>query len=148
MLPAQRSHCGTHRRSGRQTVIDEYHGVALHKRRSVIATINVLASFQFLFFPSRNSIDHFFRQAEAADYVVVQYANVAGRDGTHRQLFLTGNAELANDEDVEGRIERSRHLERHRHATTGQREHKDIGSIGVMLQPAGQCCTRLASIHE
>ena len=83
---------------------------------------------------SDDPVDRFVGQPEISDHVIVQDANAAGRDRSHRELLLTGNTKLANDEDVQGRIERLRHLEGHRHAATRQREHKNIGPIGVVLQ--------------
>ena len=50
---------------------------------------------------------------------------------------MAGNAELADDKDVEGSVERLRHLERHRQTAPRQREDEHIGSIGVVLQQAG-----------
>ncbi|BDZ46780.1 hypothetical protein GCM10025866_26890 [Naasia aerilata] len=60
---------------------------------------------------------------EASDDVAVQHAHAALADGSHRELGIERRAELADEEDVEGRTEHPCHLGRHRHTAAGEPEH-------------------------
>jgi hypothetical protein len=50
---------------------------------------------------SRSAISLSLREPERADDLFVEHAYAARGDRPHRELFLPGNAELTDDEDVE-----------------------------------------------
>jgi len=58
------------------------------------------------------------------------------------------NAELAHDEHVQWRVECTRHLERHRHATAWQREDAHVGAIRILHQVRRQSPASLPSVEE
>jgi hypothetical protein len=68
---------------------------------------------------------------QVSDDLVVEDARAAGRDGAHCELFVTGDAKLANDKDVERRSERAGDFVRDWHTATRQRQHHHIRAIGV-----------------
>ena len=49
--------------------------------------------------------DHRLRDLQQRDDVVIEHAYASRADRAHRQLLVTGSAELAHDEDVERQIE-------------------------------------------
>jgi hypothetical protein len=64
-------------------------------------------------------------------------ARAAG-DRPHGHLLATGDAELADDEDVERDAECRGDLVRDRHATPRQPQNHDIGTPSVVLDQPGQ----------
>ena len=59
-----------------------------------------------------------------------------------------GHPELADDEDVERRLERARHLEGHRDPTARQGEHERVGSPRVRAEPGGEEPPGMTTIAE
>ena len=80
--------------------------------------------------------------------ILVENADAAARDRAHGQLLVPGHAELADQEDVERRAERSGDLVADRHATAGQRQNYDIGSIGELALTLGEHDPGLTSIRK
>ena len=68
---------------------------------------------------------------ELTDEVFTEHTHAARRDRAHGQLRMTGNAELADEEDVERRIKFLRDLERDRDAAARQPKHDDVVPAGV-----------------
>jgi hypothetical protein len=66
--------------------------------------------------------------------LVIEDARAAGGDRTHCELFVTGDAELADDKDIERRIERAGDFIGDGHAAARQRQHHHIGAVGVSGQ--------------
>jgi hypothetical protein len=91
--------------------------------------------------------EHVAAHQRAAHQVAVDDPNAALADGTHRQLGLEGQAELADDDDVERRIERPGDLEGDRHATTWQPQNDYILATEA-LQPLCQPTARIGPVHE
>ena len=78
---------------------------------------------------------------------MIEDADAAGGDGPHRELAMTGNAEFADEEDVELGAEGPSHLERDRHASPRKPEHDDIVAIRVALELPGQLSSRVAPVQ-
>src|SRR5690606_40962087 len=108
--------------TGRQAVVDEQHRTTGHVEWRTVATIRAFASRDLLLFIPGHAIDDIGGDRIPPDYVIVQYARAAAGHGAHRQLFMAGNTQLADDEDVERRAEGTGDLERDRHAATWKRE--------------------------
>jgi len=82
------------------------------------------------------------------------------------QLRLIGRADLAHHQQVQRRVQRARHLGRHRHATARQCQHDGIGQLQrghtVREQPPGldtidksvhatqcvQCAAQFHALHQ
>ena len=77
---------------------------------------------------------------------MIEDADSARGDRSHRQLALTGNAQFADDEDVELGPEGAGHLERDRHASPRQPEHHDIAAIDVAMEFPPQLGSRVAPV--
>ncbi len=68
-------------------------------------------------------------------------------DGPHGQFGLEGHAQLADDDHVEGRPERSGHLEGHGHPAPGKAQHHHVRTAQV-LQQHGQAPSGISTIDE
>ncbi len=119
-------HSRPHRRAGRETVVDEHHHLARKLGRRAVAAIRALAALELGELPLGDPVDDVVAEPQLANQLVVQDARPAGRNRPHRQLRLAGVAELADEEDVERRAERPRHLARDGHAAARQRQHDDV----------------------
>ena len=114
----------------------------------MIAAIGSLCPSELLLFARGHVFDHAVGDFQSPNHIVVDNPHPAGGDRTHRQLLAAWHAQLANDKDIQRRIERPRHLEGHRHAAPGQSEHRDIWAAGVSHQPPRQPSTRISAVSE
>src|SRR5438445_775911 len=110
-LHAQRFDGSAHRRAGRYAVIHEDDRLTFDGMSRPGAAIQPLAAVELLLLVRRNLCDRFRRNSERLHDLFVQNLNSAARDRTHRQLGLRGKSELADDEDVEGRLQLACDLE-------------------------------------
>jgi hypothetical protein len=85
---------------------------------------------------------------ESADDVVVQHYDSAAGDRPHRELFVPGRAELANDEDIERRLQRGCDLEGNGNAASRQGENEQIVPSPVVLELRGKHPPRIPAIFE
>ena len=131
---AQRRHGRAHGRTRRQAVVDENDRTVAHLGWRAGAAINAFAPLELLFFSRRNRIDHSVAQRQWHHDVLVHHAYAARCDRAHRKLVVTGNAQLADDEDVERCLERVGDLECDRHTATRQRQDEHVMAIGVFRQ--------------
>ncbi len=61
---------------------------------------------------------------------------------------MAGNAELANQHDVQGSIQGSRNFIADRDAAAGKRQHQQIGPAGVRREDGGQPAPGVIAISE
>ncbi len=59
-----------------------------------------------------------------------------------------GHSQLADDEDIERRLECPGHFKGHRHAATRQGQHQHVRAAGVLDQPRGESSAGLGTISE
>jgi hypothetical protein len=147
VLPQRHDGCA-HRSAGRQTVIDQDHSTTTHIERRTTAAVSTLAPRQLLAFLCSDSVDYVVRNAQILDDLIVQDPQAAGRNRTHGQLFVPGDAKLADDKDVQRRVKRLGHFKRDRHAAARQRQYDHIRAIGVSGELCGQQPPRFAAITE
>ena len=148
LLLPHRHHGGAHRRSGGQTVVHEDDGLVgqpigarsprYSRSRRASSSCSLL----------RHRIDHVAGNAERVDDLVVHQANAAARDRAHRELLVSGHAELADDEHVERHAERPRHLARDGHTAARQGQHDHVVAIAVAGQTSQPTARRLRPGRE
>ncbi len=129
-------------------VVDKNDGPVAQRRELTIAAVQRVTTLELEPFPHRNGFDGSSRNPELIDDVFAEHSNAAARDCAHRELRMTGNAELADEEDVERRIQRSSYFERHRYSATGKCEHSDVVAIRVRLEAGRELASRVGSIGE
>src|SRR5205814_8667030 len=98
--------------------------------------------------PHRDGIDHVIRDAQRADDLLVEHAHAAGRHGAHRELLVAGDAQLAHEEYVERRTERTGDFIRDGHAAAREGEHQDLRTMGVGFDLLGEEPARFVAIAK
>ena len=83
---------------------------------------------------------------ESPEQIVVQNEEAAACDCSHGQLFGTGRAELADDEDVERQPACPGNLEGHGNASTDETEHNSVFDVRQLSYKLTQHATRLPTI--
>jgi len=133
-LGPERRGRGGHRGPGREPVVHQDHGLAGHVGRRLAGPIAPLAPVQLLLLRGGDRGQLGIGHPEAFHDRAVHHPDAPGRDGSHGQLRVGGDAELAHDEDVERCPQRAGHFVSDRHPAPRQGEDQDIGSIGILAQ--------------
>ena len=112
--------------AGRDTVIDHHHGAPrdVNARPSLAHESDSLvedAPLSFL-----DATDLILTHARVSHYLLIKDTKPAFANRPHRHLWLIGNAQLANDHDVERCVENLRHFGSHWHPAPWQSHHHDI----------------------
>ncbi len=90
-------------------------------------------SIELALFACRDGLELPVGDAQRVEHLVVEDAGAALTDRAHRELGLSGGAQLAHDDDVERRAEGISHLDADRHAAAGE---SDDDRVRVELAPA------------
>jgi hypothetical protein len=88
------------------------------------------------------------RDPETMHELVVEHTHTAGRERAHRELLVSGDAQLAHDKNVEGSAKRACDFICDRYATTRQRQHKQVRAVGVSRELGGEHPASLAAIAK
>src|SRR5439155_15142446 len=83
-------------------------------------------------------LDPLGRDVQRLDQLLVENARAARRDRPERDLLVTGNAELAHEEDIQRRLELASDLEGNRHAPARKAQHYDVVPTAVSAQALRQ----------
>jgi hypothetical protein len=101
----QSTDCGFHGGPGGETVIDENDDAIVEVDRGTAVAISGFAALDLKALAGHDRVDGFLTNAVRGDHIVLEHDNAATGHRTHRQFFLTGNAEFAYDEDIEREME-------------------------------------------
>jgi hypothetical protein len=71
-------------------------------------------------------IDHSARYGELTSQLFTEDTDAASRNCTHRQLGVTGDAELADEKYIEGDTQRASDLNPDRHSAAGKAKNDDV----------------------
>jgi hypothetical protein len=66
------------------------------------------------------------RIRDDVEHVFVQHAHAAGGDCAHRELFMPGHSQFADDKNIEWNFKPMRHFKSDRHSATRERQHNDV----------------------
>ena len=102
VLWAESADGGLHGGAGGKAVVNQDNGAIANIKRRALATVFKLAALNFGGFALGDGFDDGRSDVEAQDDVVVENAYTPAGDGSHGELLTAGDAELADDEDVEG----------------------------------------------
>ena len=138
----------THRRPGRQPIVDHDHRAALQIGRRPIAPVQSFTPLELTLFDGRRSLDDRAGQVQGAHDVVVEHPDTSRRNGAHRELFVAGHAEFPNEKDVQRHVKRGRHFEADGHAASWERENQHVRPPGIMVQPLRQHPARVNAISK
>src|SRR5205085_1265449 len=92
--------------------------------------------------------DRLFGDAEHFDQRGVAHDDPAAGDRAHRELFLTGNAELTHQEYVERQAEARSDFERDGHAAARQPDDTPIGAATVPDETAAKHAPGIVAISK
>lgn len=148
LLLSERLRGGSHRRSGRQAVVDENDSASTDIGWLRIAAIQSLAALELILLADDGAIDRALRYPERANDVVIDDTNSAAADCPHRKLLVSGNAELTNEKDVEWRAQLCRDFIRDRHSAAGEGEDEDVVAIGELAKIFGEDTARVGAITK
>jgi len=81
-------------------------------------------------------------------HVVVEHLHATAGDRPHCELTVTGHAKFPNAKHIERDVQRRRHLVRHGHTATWQRQHDNIVAARIALQEIGKGDTRFVPVPK
>src|SRR5712691_11252510 len=96
---------GAHAGAGRQAIVNQDDGPTINVGRRPVAPVEAFATFELLLFAGSYLVDHFFWDLQDTHDFLVEHADATAGQGAHRQFFLAGQAELADQENVERSLE-------------------------------------------
>jgi hypothetical protein len=133
--------------AGGQPVVDDDDGAALNRLGGPAPTVAGHPPCRLGPFGPDDVGEVFGGQADAGDgdQGRVEHHDAHFSDGAQGQLGLPGAAELADDQDIQGRAERPGHLGGHRHPTAGQASH-DRRLQPELVESPGQLAARIGPI--
>jgi hypothetical protein len=110
--------------------------------------VEPLATSELLFFVLDDAIELHAAHAECPDGFPVDETNPACCDCAHGELFVAWDAQLANDEDVQGSPQVSRHFERDRDTAARQSKNDHVRAARVPVQMRRQHASCLPTISK
>jgi len=145
LLP-QRGDGRAHRRSCRQTVVDEYDDLIFDCRKCAVVAVQALASLELEPLACRDARERVGIDVISAKDRLVHDPNIAARDRSDAEFLVAGQSQLANDEDVERRVESHGNLERDRNASSRQTENQHVVPARIGLQPGRQLAAGFGAV--
>jgi len=139
---------GTRRRTGRDAVVDDDHHPSGERLRRTARSEAMRSPFQLVAFATLHLGKLLRRDPGTLDEVGVDVAGPVLADGAHCELRLERNTELAHDDDIERRLERSGNLVCYRHAATRQADHDDVRVRPIVRQAHSELSTGISTVRE
>jgi hypothetical protein len=139
---------GTHRRAGRQAVVDQYYSFLMEIREDSIAAVMPFLSLQLGFRRGGHSFNLSVTHTSHSDEIAVQHANATTRDRADREFLLPRQAQLAHDEDVERNIERRGHLEPHGDSASRKGKDEYVGPVRIDAKFGGEPSTSIVAVTK
>ena len=122
--------------------------MAADRRQRASAAVQRVAPIELHALADGHLLHQALRDAELVNQIVAEHFHAALGDRAHRELGMSGHAELAHEEDVERRVQPFRHLAGDGHAASGQTQDDDIGAIRVAREVRGELAARVFAIEE
>ena len=132
------------RGAGRDAVIHKDHFPAAEAEGIAVTAISILTAIEFMFLRGGHVIDDVGGDAEFIDDSLIQDLDASGGDRPHREFATIGDAEFANEKDVQRDAELTSNFEAHGHAAPGQGKDDDFRVMGILEEVGGELAT---SIH-
>jgi len=148
VVPANRLRRRPYRRARGEAVVDEDERLPGQVGRPAISAVCSLPTPELLDLGGNCARELLLLDAEPLQEVLVEDEHASGSDRSHRELLVSGKAELAHHEDIERRAERLRQLVRDGHAAARQAEDNDIVPAGVVPQALGKEAPRFRAVTE
>jgi hypothetical protein len=117
-------------------------------QRPAAMTINRFLAFDLTSFAADRGLNQIAWYAKAIDEPLIKNLNFSLGHRSHGEFAVAGNAELANEKDVQRRLKGPSHFERDGHAASRQREYRNVRRISIVQQLGCQIPSRIASVSE
>jgi hypothetical protein len=112
------------------------------------AAVQRVATVELDVLANGDLLNHFLRDAEVVNEVVVQHLDAPLGDRAHCEFLMPGDAELAHEKYVERNAELACDFVGHRHAAPRQSEYNDVGTAGVPDQRVREPPAGIKAIEE
>ena len=110
--------------------------------------VGLLAAEEFGAFPGDDVVDGGLGDVEGVDDVVVEDCGVVGGDGAQGKFFVSWDAELADDEEVERCVECLGDLEGDGDAAAREAEDEEVGQMGAVGEMGGELSAGVGSVMK
>src|SRR6202007_1088903 len=100
--------CGARRaprRAVRQAILDDDHLLIANVERRPRSAVAALAANELLLLACGDGVDDARGHRHVAQHVLIEDADTAAGDGSHRQFLVSGDAELADNKYIQRRME-------------------------------------------
>src|SRR5262249_56288337 len=87
-------HSRPHARAGRESVVDEHHRLPMEVERRPVAAVRELAATELLGLSFGYAVDQLVLEAQLANDGLLDHADAAAFDHTHRQLRMARTATI------------------------------------------------------
>ena len=132
LLRAHHRDRGAYGGAGGDAVVHQNDGAVADGGCGASVAVYAFAAIEFGLLHCGRFVDHGLRDPQAHHDIVVEHAHAAGTDGAHGELFVPGHAQFARVEQIERRVERTRHFVRHGKATARQPQHEEFTATHVL----------------
>src|SRR2546423_11183555 len=102
---------------------DQDHCLTLHIRLRTIPAIYSLTTLQLSRLIGGDHINNVAWNSQVVHYIIIEHAYATASDCPHRQFFMTGNAKLSYEENIQRYVQSLRDFISHRHTAARQRQH-------------------------
>jgi hypothetical protein len=137
-----------HRRASRETVVHDDHGAPGDEWMLAALAEQSIPSVELQLFADGNLLNERPGNAELFDKAIVQHLDATSSDGSHCEFGVAGDAELANQKDVQREPETPGDLGRNRNTAARQSQDDDVRSACILSQSGGQLFAGIRSILE
>src|SRR2546423_1806461 len=135
-------------RTRRESIVDDDYRLARNIGGWSLVAVQTFPSLELPLLASSDSFDIVGFDAKHLHQVAVENANPTAGDRAHRQLFVTGNAELPDEEDIQGSAELLGDFVADGHTATRECEDQQIRPIRVFGKGARQTPACIVSIEK
>lgn len=148
VLSAEGLDCGAKGGAGGDAVIDEDDGLAGDRGRGGMAAVGELPPKKLLPLDGGLGFESRTGDAEGAHDVMVNDLHTAAGDGAHGELRVAGDAELADDEDIERGVEFAGDLRGHGDAAAREGKHENVRAVCMLHERGGEKAAGVRAVAE
>jgi len=148
VLRAEGLDCGAKGGAGGDAVIDEDDSFSSDRGRGGMAAIGELPTMKLLALNGGFSFKGSTRDAESTHHIMVYDLDAARGDGAHGEFCVAGDAELADDEDIERGVEFAGNLRGHGDAAAREGKHENVRAAGMLHERGGKKAAGVRAVAE
>lgn len=139
---------GGHGGAGGDAVVDEEDGTAGDVEGAAAAAVEAFATAEFGAFEGDFAFDFELGDAQLPEEIVIEDDDFADGEGAHGEFRLPGDAEFADEADVEREVQRAGDGGAEDDAAAGEGEDEAAGGAAVGAQFVGEPVTGVGAIGE